>query len=175
MLTKLLTSFVLLGLVACSKSGNDKAAHSKQTLADAIPLVNARMYKGNLLGGRMTPDQVRAAKAKGVTTIIDLRRTSEPGVTAEAKLSKELGLRHVSIPVGGPQDLSEANARKLDAELKNAKGPVIVHCASGNRVGAMFAIRARFLKKQSAKEAMAVGKAAGLTHLEPAVRRIVSQ
>gem|GEM_PF-4574526 len=39
----------------------------------------------------------------------------------------------------------------------------------------MFAIRARFLKKQSAKEAMAVGKAAGLTHMEPAVRRIVSQ
>ena len=45
-----------------------------------------------------------------------------------------------------------------------------MHCASGNRVGALMALRAS-QNGASAEEAMAAGKAAGLTRLEPVVAK----
>ena len=49
--------------------------------------------------------------------------------------------------------------------------PVIIHCASGNRVGALLALRANLIQGKSASEALAFGKAAGLTTLEDAVKQ----
>ena len=51
--------------------------------------------------------------------------------------------------------------------------PAIVHCASGNRVGALFAIQALYLDGRSAAEALEIGKRAGLTHVGPAIRELL--
>jgi len=52
--------------------------------------------------------------------------------------------------------------------------PVLVHCMSGNRVGALFALRAFWLQGMSAVEALAVGRRYGLTKLEPLVVQILA-
>jgi protein tyrosine phosphatase (PTP) superfamily phosphohydrolase (DUF442 family) len=60
---------------------------------------------------------------------------------------------------------------KFDQLLKDsAKEDVLVHCASGNRVGAMLALRARWIEGKSAEEALAIGKAAGMTGMTDAVK-----
>jgi hypothetical protein len=46
----------------------------------------------------------------------------------------------------------------------------MVHCASGNRVGALLALRANRLEGASPEDALELGLDAGLTRLEPAVR-----
>lgn len=138
-----------------------------------IPLPNAREpAPGLLTGGQPTDEQLRAAAAAGYKTIINLRPAAEmPGVD-ESGLVDSLGMDFVSIPIGGGADLTEENARRLDRALSLAKpGSVMIHCASGNRVGALLALRANLIQGVPGSEALSLGKAAGLTSLEDAVRQ----
>ena len=48
-----------------------------------------------------------------------------------------------------------------------------MHCASGNRVGALMAISSVELDGATVEDAIAVGKAWGLTRLEGRVREVV--
>lgn len=140
--------------------------------APLIPLPNARQVTPDLLtGGQPTEEQLRAAAAAGYKTVINLRPGSEMAGIDESGLVDSLGMDFVSIPIGGSADLTEENARRLDRALAHAKpGPVMIHCASGNRVGALLALRANLIQGQSASEALNLGKAAGLTSLEDAVK-----
>lgn len=122
--------------------------------------------------GQPSPEQLRAAKAHGLRRIVNLRPHSEPIGFDEAAVAAELGIDYVNIPVAGPGDLSADKARALDAALRDAGGPVLVHCASSNRVGALFALRAQ-QQGQSAEAALEVGRAAGLRAMEPVVRQLL--
>jgi len=148
------------------------AAQAAQAALDpeSVPFFNRRSFEGLLVGGQPTPGELRQAAKVGVKTIVNLRTPKEPGVSEEVALAAELGLTYISIPVAGGEGLTVAAAKQLDKALAEANGPVIVHCGSGNRVGALFALRANKLQGKSAKEALAIGKASGLTGLEQVVR-----
>ena len=171
--------FVVAMLVACSGSKTMDNSKSEQTDETAKPTAdkgitfsNVSVHDNVYVGGQPTPDELRRAVASGVTTIVNLRGTNEPGVAEQEKLAAELGVTHVAIPISSPDDLTSDAAKKLDDALSAAAGkPVIVHCASGNRVGALFAVRAHEIGKQSPEEALATGKAYGMTRFEPAVRK----
>jgi protein tyrosine phosphatase (PTP) superfamily phosphohydrolase (DUF442 family) len=78
------------------------------------------------------------------------------------------------VPVQGDADLDLASARALDALLDDrARYPVAIVCASGNRVGALLAVRAFWLEGSNPETALALGRAAGLTRLEPTVRLLL--
>ena len=113
-----------------------------------------------------------AIKAAGFKTVIDLRGENEDRGMDEAGEVEKRGMRYFSLPIesGVAADVSYDNARQLDRLLAGARGRCLLHCASGNRVGAIFALRAK-LAGASADEAMALGKAAGLTRLEPVVTK----
>jgi hypothetical protein len=49
----------------------------------------------------------------------------------------------------------------------------VIACASGNRVGALLALREFWLEDAEPEAALALGKAAGLTRLEPSVRLLL--
>ena len=146
--------------------------HLVSQTAPLIPLPNARQVAPGLLtGGQPTEEHLRSAAAAGYKTVISLRPGSEMAGIDESGLVDSLGMDFVSIPIGGAADLTEDNARRLDRALAHAKpGPVMIHCASGNRVGALLALRANLIHSQSAAEALSLGKAAGMTSLEDAVR-----
>lgn len=74
----------------------------------------------------------------GFKTIIDLRAPKESGVAAEAAAAERIGLRYVNIPVT-PVTLSPESVRKVAEVLdQSANRPVLVHCTTGNRVGAVM-------------------------------------
>ena len=79
-------------------------------------------------------------------------------------------MKYVSIPVAGPEALTPETAKAMVAAIEAARGPALVHCASGNRVGGLFALKAFFLDGKTADEALSLGRAAGLTHLEGTVK-----
>ncbi len=84
------------------------------------------------------------------------------------------GLVYERIPVRGDADLNLGSARELEALLdERTRYPVAIVCASGNRVGALLAVRAYWLQGSTAESALALGRAAGLTRLEPSVRRLL--
>jgi len=122
-----------------------------------------------LVGGQPTPDQLERASELGYKTVINLRRADEEGNTDPAQV-ESLGMSYIAIPINGAGDMTEEKARALAEALETAESPVIVHCASGNRVGGLFAMKAYYVDGASPAEALRVGKAAGMTRLEPAVR-----
>ncbi|HEY6940685.1 MAG TPA: sulfur transferase domain-containing protein [Dokdonella sp.] len=121
------------------------------------------------VGGQPTADQLRAFAAGG-GVVIDLRGPDEARGYDEAALARQLGLRYVNVPVEGAADLTPANAQALHAALAAAGGPVLLHCASGNRAGALLALEAARYEGLDADAALALGRSAGMKSLEPAVR-----
>jgi len=138
-----------------------------------INLPNAKQPSPGLLtGGQPTEADLRAAAAARYKTVINLRPSSEMAGIEESGEVESLGMHFISIPIGGAADLTEENARRLDRAIATSESmPVIIHCASGNRVGALLALRANLIQGKSASEALAFGKAAGLTTLEDAVKQ----
>ena len=122
-----------------------------------------------LVGGQPTPGQLERAHELGYRTVINLRQPDERDNTDPDRV-RDLGMTYVSIPVNGSADMTEEKARALADALEAAELPVVVHCASGNRVGGLFAMKAYLIDGMSPEEALAVGKAAGMTRLEPTVR-----
>ncbi|MGN6520020.1 MAG: beta-lactamase hydrolase domain-containing protein [Dokdonella sp.] len=121
------------------------------------------------VGGQPSAEQLRAFAAGG-GVVIDLRGPDEARSFDEAALAAELGLRYVNLPVSGAADLTPARAESLHAALAAASGPVLLHCASGNRAGALLALEAARYEGLDAEAAIALGRSVGLKSLEPAVR-----
>ncbi len=135
---------------------------------DLLP--NARRpAQGVLSGGQPTVEQLEAAGRAGFKTVINLRAAGEPG-TRESEV-EAAGMHYVELPIAGTEAISEANARALAAALEEAEHPVLLHCGSGNRVGALLALKAFHVDGMSAEEALQYGLDSGLTRLEPVVRK----
>ncbi|WP_233275219.1 beta-lactamase hydrolase domain-containing protein [Pseudoxanthomonas suwonensis] len=121
-------------------------------------------------GGRIGAADLPALQAAGITRVIDLTPDAETPDFDEAAVVRAAGLRYDNLPIGGPGDLDREAVRKFDALLAGVDGPTLVHCASGNRVGALAALRAAWLHGANAEAAIAEGRRWGLTGLEPVVR-----
>lgn len=110
----------------------------------------------------------------GYATVIDLRGEGENRGMDEAAVVEDLGLHYVTLPIEGTEAVSFENARKLDELLQQYPGPVLVHCGSGNRVGALLALRAS-LAGADDETALARGREGGLTSLDSVVRERLTE
>jgi len=165
----------LLAAEAPAQTAPAQAAPPPAAAAEEL-LPDARQPLPHLLtGGQPSAAQLEAIAAAGYRTVIDLRPEGEPGAPPdEPERVAALGLRYVRIPVAGAGDLTADNARALDALLdQEAVYPVVIHCGSGNRVGALLALHAAKLEGAAPEAALALGLDAGLTRLEPAVRELL--
>ncbi len=121
--------------------------------------------------GQPTPQELSALAAEGVRTVINLRGPAEQLGFDEASATERAGMRYVTLPITGEQDLTPDAIARFSRELAEArsKGPVLVHCGSANRAGAMLALDAGITHGASRDAALAFGRKAGLAALEPAV------
>jgi len=167
---KLLEVLVALGaLVAC---GATEAPDTGERGVLDLGIDGAVLIEPGLVSsGQFDEAQFSKLPELGYRTVIQLRPATEKGTGWEEAKATELGLTFIRIPVGGGNDLTEANARALDVALQSRNGGALVACASGNRVGGLLALRAYYCEKKTAEEALQVGMVAGLGRAEPAVRR----
>lgn len=112
-------------------------------------------------------------KQLGVTTVINLRSYAEMQGNPEPSQVTIADMSYVAIPINGASDITEENARRLRQAIDQADGNVLVHCASGNRVGALLAIDAAQRLHLTTQQAIAYGKKAGLTSLEKRTRNVL--
>jgi uncharacterized protein (TIGR01244 family) len=125
---------------------------------------------GVVAAGRLQADDLDGLKQAGIRHIIDLTLDAETPHFNEAKLVRAAGMRYSNLPLRGAADLTRDNVIAFDELMLSAERPVLVHCSSANRVGAIAALRAAWVEGKSEEEAIAIGKAWGLKALEPDVR-----
>lgn len=86
--------------------------------------------------GRLESGAVEALSKEGFATIIDLRTKFE-GVEGERREVESAGMNYINIPVTG-EGVDDMQLSSFSQSFETANKPVLVHCASGNRVGAML-------------------------------------
>ncbi|HSR14429.1 MAG TPA: hypothetical protein VLL51_01665 [Gemmatimonadales bacterium] len=85
--------------------------------------------------GQPGPAHFRALKEAGVEVVVDLRHPEEPRGFDEPTLMRELGFEYVVIPVTDETITDETLDRVTAVMRRHADQEVLVHCASGNRIG----------------------------------------
>src|SRR5262245_29716545 len=95
------------------------------------------------IAGQPTEKALRDLRARGVTTIVNLRMPEEMARVGfdEAALAKELGMRYVHIPLSGRPE-NPFSPKALDtfaAAMASADGKVLLHCTIGWRASHLWA------------------------------------
>ena len=142
-------------------------------LAISLGLAASAFAEEVISAGQPDAEQVKQYAAEGYTTVIDLRTEGEDRGMDEPTVVEEAGMKYISLPVGRA-DITFEKAAELDALLEGSEGPVVLHCGSGNRVGALMALRASS-KGASDEEALEVGKEYGLTGLTERVEGVLAE
>ena len=163
---------------ACTTQGTEPAASTVGTHVDIASVVAAGEVKpvnGITSAGQPDEAALQVFAEAGFTTVIDMRGPNEDRGLDDQQASVEaLGMQYVAFPIKGRDAINFDNARDLDALLRDVDGPVLLHCASGNRVGALLALR-HSLQGADDEAAIQLGKDAGLTGLEGVVRDRLSE
>lgn len=120
-------------------------------------------------GGVIDPTGMPILKSLGFKTIVNLN-TADEGATAEEALARQAGLAYVNIAVPTTAPTAEQVAEFAKIAEDPAAYPILVHCESSNRVGALWALY-RASTGVPAMIAVEEGRAVGLkTSREGAVR-----
>ena len=131
---------------------------------------------GLVVGGQPDESALQAAKSAGRELVVSLRATEEADQDQEPKWVANLGMSFVSLPVKGSAGVTEEAARSLDEVLSRAPAAkTLLHCAAGNRAGALLALRGFFVADLTRTEALSLGKDAGLAGLTGRVHEVISE
>jgi uncharacterized protein (TIGR01244 family) len=131
----------LFGLMLAAAAASAAAGSLPEQLPpEALP--HYQLVTPNLAtGGQPSADTVAKLKEMGFKTVVNLRGSDEaPDVVREKAAVEAQGLRYVSIPITPDtfsSDAVEAVRRILDDEQA---APILLHCSSANRVGAVWGV-----------------------------------
>jgi uncharacterized protein (TIGR01244 family) len=143
------------------------AAHTAITTETLEPYECGSITRLHTLGGvflasQPGPDDFAQARRGGVKTVINLRHESEIKDFDEARVVSELGLKYVNLPWDGPEELTDEVFDEARDLLNSAERPILLHCASANRVGAVWLPWRVLDGKLSWEAALAEAKTVGL-------------
>ena len=142
----------------------------KVDIDDVVDAGAVKAVDGVTSAGQPSEEALRVFSDSGYAAVIDLRGENEDrGMDDEQAVVEELGMDYVAFPIASRDGVSFENAERLDALIEQYDGPVLVHCGSGNRVGALLALR-ESLNGASDEEALEHGREGGLTRLEGVVK-----
>ncbi len=133
----------------------------------------SRPEAGVLFGGQPTAEQLEQMAADGVALVLDLRAEGEDRGFDEAAALSDLDVEYINLPVDRERlEMPETFERFIEA-MDQAERPVLVHCASGNRVGALYYAYLVAGRGEDRDEARALARDNGLKNraLEGAVDR----
>ena len=162
------------GIIAASPVfGGDDAVRTLQAdLGEVVKLGKVVPVEGLTTAGQPDEAAFRVFADNGYAVVIDLRTAAENRGLDEPAFVEGLGMKYISMPIGGG-DITFDKARELDELLDSYDEPVLLHCASSNRVGALLALNV-FAETGDAELALETGRAAGMKSLEPLVRKLIA-
>ena len=116
--------------------------------------------------GATTTEAYPELKKRGYVAVVSLRRDTEPGadIPGAKAAAAAAGLRYIHVPLD-PAAIAESDVDTfLKAVSDRANQPVYIHCASANRVGAMWLIKRVVVDGWDVPRATDEAVAIGLTH-----------
>jgi uncharacterized protein (TIGR01244 family) len=153
---------------------DEAAASGKPAVAKAVdeeeklePYQCGKVQRLHTLGGVFLASQPEKedfthAKEGGIKTVLNLREGDEVDWD-EGELVKSLGMEYVNIPFKTPSTLTDEvfdKSRKLLGDKE--KRPLLVHCSSANRVGAVWLAHRVLDGGKTYDEALKEAKTVGL-------------
>jgi uncharacterized protein (TIGR01244 family) len=129
---------------------------------------------GTLVSGQPDERVLDTLADRGFVAVIDLREPHEDRGMSETEAVESRGMQYIALPVNTGSGITFENAGKLESLLNSIDGPVLVHCGSGNRVGALFSLT-EFQNGASIDDSIDAGKSAGLTRMESRVRTVLEE
>jgi uncharacterized protein (TIGR01244 family) len=150
----LILSILLPG--GCETSSSPAPAESTAPVADAAATEHlaitteslepyecgsiTRMHTlgGVFLASQPQPDDFAQAKKGGVRTVINLRHESEIRGFDEKQVVESEGMTYINLPWNGLDELTDDVFDRSRELLGSAERPILLHCASANRVGAVW-------------------------------------
>jgi uncharacterized protein (TIGR01244 family) len=124
--------------------------------------------------GATDPSAMKALRAEGYVSVINLRMPSEQGADIEGgrAAAKAAGLKYFHFPFNTATPDASVVSTFLATVADKANQPVFVHCGSANRVGGMWMIKRVLQDKWAMDAARAEAEAIGLR--EPAMIAFVT-
>lgn len=150
------------------------AATAFATAGHTEPPNAAEALPGITTSGQPDRSALTELAKDGYVAVIDLRTPQEDRGLNEREAVEELGMTYISLPIDGPEGISYENASTLDAILRETGQPVLIHCSTGNRAGALLSLRQRLLGA-GAGEALQIGVKAGMSTLRSTVEARLSE
>jgi protein tyrosine phosphatase (PTP) superfamily phosphohydrolase (DUF442 family) len=117
--------------------------------------------EGVATAGQPQIEHLRQLADGGFKAVVDLRTPGEPRGYDEAAAAREVGLEYVNLPVAGPPE-DETFDRFRQVMRDPGKRPVLVHCGSANRVGALLIPYLVLDEGQDPQEALNTAVSVGL-------------
>jgi uncharacterized protein (TIGR01244 family) len=173
----ILLATLVLPFFACSSSSPETA----HTTAAALPGIADAKQEGDLVVAGLPSiegyDALAAAHpgAIVVSNLSDEEAQQRLGFDEEQAL-RERGLTFVQIPLGADR-IERADVDRFAAVMADANGrTVLVHCASGNRAGGLYAAYLALHRGVPLEDALAQAKSLGLSKgpTVDAVRTVVA-
>ncbi len=166
------TALILILAACVSSSTLDMEALS------SAEINNFRAPEADVLStGQPTADQLRVMANAGVQHVISLRPEAEDTGFDEQAMVESLGMSFTRIPVSvGDGGINGENAQSLQTLLAEFDGEgVVVHCATGNRVGALISV-SEFAEGNDVDASISEGARWGMTseRLQGMVRQNLS-
>jgi protein tyrosine phosphatase (PTP) superfamily phosphohydrolase (DUF442 family) len=150
-----------------------RQASAQQVTKQAVPGVQnfAKLETTVACGGATTPEAVPELKKMGYASIINLRLPTEAGanVEGEAAAAKTVGINFYNIPFSGQSPDPKVADQFLATVTDKKNEPAYIHCAAGNRAGAMWMIKRLVVDHWDTDKAFTEATALGLT--SPALKQ----
>lgn len=150
-----------------------RPASAQQVTKLTVPGVTnfAKLETTIACGGATTPEAVPELKKMGYVSIVNMRLANEAGanVEGEAAAAKAANIKYFHIPFSGSAPDPAVADEFLKTITAPENNPAYIHCASGNRVSAMWMIKRMVVDHWDADKAYAEANALGLT--SPALKQ----
>lgn len=144
-----------------------------EQITQRLDMINTLIPNERLIvGGQPSESDLAVLKDLGIKHVVNLRPETETINYDEPCLVRELGMEYHSIPLTNISSYSRATAEQY-MSIINLGEPVLVHCAAGNRVGALIALTDYWVNGLENSQAIENGLQAGLTLLEADVRQVL--
>ena len=126
---------VLATLTACAGTPEARPTLEAETW-EGVDRIHR--YGDLYLASQPTPEALDLAVERGVRTLVDQRRAEEERGFDEPAAAGERGLTYANPGFGGPAELTDAILDDTRALLRDGRRPLLMHCASANRTGAVW-------------------------------------
>ena len=128
--------------------------------------------------GQPTEEGFATFKELGIKTVINLR--TEPEIASlkfdEKQVVEDASMKYIQISMGRELPTKETLDKMMEAITMNDDAPMLIHCASSNRVGTIWSYFIGTRSGLDIETAIAEGKSAGMraASLEKEVREILA-